>query len=256
MVGQRRAAGTGGDAAAPATPPSLAREAAGRRRAAGGGGRRRRHHRRGRQRPDRLARCRLGVIPLGTANVLAHELALPFAPRAVAAALAFGRTRPLWPGIAHRRGAAAGCSCRCWAPASTRRWCTHLPLPLKRAFGRGAYVRAGAARTGALPLRADPRAARRRRRPRPAASSSARAASTAAPTCSRPAPRRPSPASPWRCSIGPGRSRRCCTAPPCRSNLMPAHARVCGCCGLGSRPSRRDAGAGAGRWRRGGPARR
>ena len=43
---------------------------------------------------------KLGVIPLGTANVLAHEYALPFAPRAVAAALAFGRTRPLWPGIA------------------------------------------------------------------------------------------------------------------------------------------------------------
>src|SRR5579875_970583 len=42
----------------------------------------------------------LGVIPLGTANVLAHELGLPFAPRAVAAALAFGRTRLLWPGIA------------------------------------------------------------------------------------------------------------------------------------------------------------
>src|SRR3954454_17661326 len=47
----------------------------------------------------------LGVIPLGTANVLAHELALPFAPRAVAAALAFGRTRLLWPGMA--RGAEA-----------------------------------------------------------------------------------------------------------------------------------------------------
>src|ERR1700690_3538688 len=42
--------------------------------------------------------ARLGVIPLGTANVMAHELALPFAPRAVAAALAFGRTRTLWPG--------------------------------------------------------------------------------------------------------------------------------------------------------------
>jgi YegS/Rv2252/BmrU family lipid kinase len=43
--------------------------------------------------------CRLGVIPLGTANVLAHEIALPFDPRAVAAALAFGRTRPVWPGM-------------------------------------------------------------------------------------------------------------------------------------------------------------
>src|ERR1700722_19429994 len=44
--------------------------------------------------------ARLGVIPLGTANVLAHELALPFAPRAVAAALTSGRTPMLWPGIA------------------------------------------------------------------------------------------------------------------------------------------------------------
>ena len=68
--------------------------------------------------------ARLGVIPLGTANVLAHELALPFAPRAVAAALAFGRTRLLWPGHGERRRAARGCSCRCWASASTRTWCT------------------------------------------------------------------------------------------------------------------------------------
>ena len=49
---------------------------------------------------------RLGIIPLGTANVLAHELGLPFAPRAVAAALAFGRTRLLWPGLA--RGESVG----------------------------------------------------------------------------------------------------------------------------------------------------
>src|ERR1700759_3936734 len=45
--------------------------------------------------------ARLGVIPLGTANVLAHELALPFSPKSVAAALAFGRTRCLWPGQAN-----------------------------------------------------------------------------------------------------------------------------------------------------------
>src|ERR1019366_3992514 len=44
--------------------------------------------------------ARLGVIPLGTANVLAHELGLPFSPKAVAAALAFGRTTTLWPGVA------------------------------------------------------------------------------------------------------------------------------------------------------------
>lgn len=44
--------------------------------------------------------ARMGIIPLGTANVLAHELGLPMLPRAIAAVLAFGRTRPLWPGIA------------------------------------------------------------------------------------------------------------------------------------------------------------
>ncbi len=44
--------------------------------------------------------AKLGIIPLGTANVLAHELGLPRAPKALAAALAFGRTRPLWPGVA------------------------------------------------------------------------------------------------------------------------------------------------------------
>lgn len=83
--------------------------------------------------------ARLGIIPLGTANVLAHELALPFAPRAVAAALAFGRTRTLWPGLAQ-------------GPDGTRLFVQMLgvgfdayvvqtlPLNLKRVLGRGAYV--------------------------------------------------------------------------------------------------------------------
>lgn len=83
--------------------------------------------------------ARLGIIPLGTANVLAHELSLPFAPRAVAAALAFGRTCALWPGIAH-------------GPAFDRLFVQMLGvgldaqvvhglnLPLKRAIGKGAYV--------------------------------------------------------------------------------------------------------------------
>jgi diacylglycerol kinase (ATP) len=83
--------------------------------------------------------AQLGIIPLGTANVLAHELALPFAPQAVAAALAFGRTRLLWPGVAQ-------------APDFKRlfvqmlgvgfdAYVVHtLPTQLKRLFGRGAYV--------------------------------------------------------------------------------------------------------------------
>ena len=83
--------------------------------------------------------CQLGVIPLGTANVLAQELGLPFAPREIAAALAFGRTRPVWPGLA--RG-----------PEGTRAFVQmlgigfdaqvvhRLNLPMKRAIGRSAYV--------------------------------------------------------------------------------------------------------------------
>ena len=67
---------------------------------------------------------RLGIIPLGTANVLAHELGLPMQPRAVAAMLAFGRTRPLWPGTRRDQRRPTGCSCRCSAPGLTRRWCT------------------------------------------------------------------------------------------------------------------------------------
>jgi diacylglycerol kinase (ATP) len=83
--------------------------------------------------------ARLGVIPLGTANVLAHELGLPFSPKAVAAALAFGRTTTLWPGIAS-------------SPHGNRLFVQMLgvgfdahvvrrvSLPMKRLFGKGAYV--------------------------------------------------------------------------------------------------------------------
>ena len=46
------------------------------------------------------SRSALGIIPLGTANVLSHELGLPHHAKALAAALAFGRTRTLWPGVA------------------------------------------------------------------------------------------------------------------------------------------------------------
>ena len=81
----------------------------------------------------------LGVIPLGTANVLALELGLPTAPRQVAAALAFCRTRTLWPGIAT-------------GPSGSRLFVQmlgvgldaqvvhRLPRGLKRCLGRGAYV--------------------------------------------------------------------------------------------------------------------
>ena len=82
---------------------------------------------------------RLGVIPLGTANVVAHEMSLPFEPRAVAAALAFGRTRPLWPGVA--RGAETSRLFVQMLGVGFDAQIVHqLPVSLKRAFGRSAYA--------------------------------------------------------------------------------------------------------------------
>jgi diacylglycerol kinase family enzyme len=83
--------------------------------------------------------CRLGIIPLGSANVLAHELGLAFAPRAVAASLAFSRSRTVWPGVVSGPGGSrlfvqmlgAGFDAQVVHRLSTR---------LKRVLGRGAYV--------------------------------------------------------------------------------------------------------------------
>ena len=83
--------------------------------------------------------CRLGVVPLGTANVLAHELDLPFDPRAVAAALAFGRTREVWPGIATGAGGAR-VFVQMLGAGFDAQVVLKLPLVLKRALGRAAYV--------------------------------------------------------------------------------------------------------------------
>ena len=81
----------------------------------------------------------LGVIPLGTANVLARELNLPLAPRAVAAALAFGRTRALWPGVASGAGPDR-LFVQMLGVGLDAQVVHRLPLPLKRALGRSAYV--------------------------------------------------------------------------------------------------------------------
>jgi diacylglycerol kinase (ATP) len=83
--------------------------------------------------------ARLGIIPLGTANVLAHELGLPFSPKAVAAALAFGRTTSLWPGIA---SSVAGnrLFVQMLGVGFDAHVVRHVSFPMKRLFGKGAYV--------------------------------------------------------------------------------------------------------------------
>jgi diacylglycerol kinase family enzyme len=88
----------------------------------------------------------MGIIPLGTANVLAHELGLPFAPAAVAAALAFGRTRALWPGIASTAGVPR-LFVQMIGAGFDAEVVHHLSLPLKRALGKTAYVLQGLCET-------------------------------------------------------------------------------------------------------------
>ncbi len=82
---------------------------------------------------------RLGIIPLGTANVLAHELGLPFSPNTVAAALAFGRTSTLWPGQTHGPDGV-----RLFVQMLGVGFDAHvvhrLPTGLKKSLGKSAYV--------------------------------------------------------------------------------------------------------------------
>lgn len=83
--------------------------------------------------------AKLGIIPIGTANVLAHELKLPFAARHIATALAFGRTQPLWPGIM-----TGGEETRLFVQMLGVGFDGHvvhgLHPPMKRLLGRTAYV--------------------------------------------------------------------------------------------------------------------
>ncbi|WP_051432254.1 diacylglycerol/lipid kinase family protein [Rhodovibrio salinarum] len=84
----------------------------------------------------------LGVIPLGTANVLAEELGVPTDPADVARAIAHGRIVTAHLGQAHFDGASrnftlmAGAGIDAQAVARVR-------TPVKRRFGKGAYVLAG-----------------------------------------------------------------------------------------------------------------
>jgi diacylglycerol kinase family enzyme len=82
----------------------------------------------------------LGVIPLGTANVLALEHDLPRSPRAIAAALAFARTRPLWPGLARDRAGGSLLFTQMLGFGFDAAVVARVGTRLKRALGRGAYA--------------------------------------------------------------------------------------------------------------------
>jgi diacylglycerol kinase family enzyme len=83
----------------------------------------------------------LGVIPLGTANVLAKEYRLPTAPRAIANALAYKRTKALWPGVAKLNGGGEEHVFVQMVGLGFDGAVVHGIQPLlKRVIGRGAYV--------------------------------------------------------------------------------------------------------------------
>jgi len=85
----------------------------------------------------------LGVIPLGTANVLAKEYKLPTTARAIANTLAYKRTKFLWPGIA-KLGAESAEDEHVFVQMVGLGFdgaVVHGIKPLlKRVLGRGAYV--------------------------------------------------------------------------------------------------------------------
>lgn len=81
----------------------------------------------------------MGIVPLGTANVLAHELGMDFSATAIARTLIAGRELLMQPGEASGAGrprcfslmAGAGFDAKVVAGVSA---------PLKRRWGKGAYV--------------------------------------------------------------------------------------------------------------------
>jgi diacylglycerol kinase family enzyme len=81
----------------------------------------------------------LGIIPLGTANVLSKEYRLPTTPRAVANALAYKRTQLLWPGIA-RLDSGEHVFVQMIGLGFDGAVVHGLQPLLKRLIGRGAYV--------------------------------------------------------------------------------------------------------------------
>lgn len=77
----------------------------------------------------------LGIVPLGTANVLAAEIGLPREPRAIADTIAFGRPMPIFSGSANGRRFAMMVGI-----GFDARVVEGLHLGLKRSFGKAAYV--------------------------------------------------------------------------------------------------------------------
>ncbi|MBR0681040.1 diacylglycerol kinase family lipid kinase [Roseomonas eburnea] len=82
----------------------------------------------------------LGVLPLGTANVLALELGLPRSPVRAAEVLAMGRTALLHPGLARYADGRELLFVQMLGAGFDAAVVHNLSAPLKRGIGKGAYV--------------------------------------------------------------------------------------------------------------------
>ncbi|MDB5370657.1 MAG: Diacylglycerol kinase [Roseomonas sp.] len=82
----------------------------------------------------------LGVLPLGTANVLAREVGLPLSPEHAAMVLAEGRSAVLRPGLARFADGHTRLFLQMLGAGFDAAVVANLNLPLKRQIGRGAYV--------------------------------------------------------------------------------------------------------------------
>jgi diacylglycerol kinase family enzyme len=82
----------------------------------------------------------LGILPLGTANVFALEMSVPLNPREAARALLMGRSTSVYPGILKRGCLKDRLFIQMVGVGLDSVVVHHLPLGLKRVFGKGAYV--------------------------------------------------------------------------------------------------------------------
>ncbi len=81
----------------------------------------------------------IGIVPLGTANVLAHELGLGFSAAALARTMTAGRALSVQPGEAIN-GASARCFSLMAGAGFDAKVVAGVNAPLKRRLGRAAYV--------------------------------------------------------------------------------------------------------------------
>ncbi|MCA3417326.1 MAG: diacylglycerol kinase family lipid kinase [Roseomonas sp.] len=82
----------------------------------------------------------LGILPLGTANVFALEMSVPLNPPEAARALLMGRSTCVYPGILKRGSLKDRLFIQMVGVGLDSVVVHHLPLGLKRVFGKGAYV--------------------------------------------------------------------------------------------------------------------